>query len=160
MKMKLNKVLLLTVMTQLVGCASIVNGQNQSVSVETKTESGVVSGASCKLTNNKGAWFVTSPGTTTVQRSFEDLNILCEKDLLEPGLALVKSSTKTMAFGNIIFGGVIGVGVDVATGAAYDYPALISVFMGKKTVISGPAVVDNAAALKGPTKSVVSTKKP
>lgn len=32
-----------------------------------------------------------------------------------------------MAFGNIIFGGVIGVGVDVATGAAYDYPEVISI---------------------------------
>jgi hypothetical protein len=31
-----------------------------------------------------------------------------------------------MLAGNIIFGGVIGGGVDVATGAAYDYPALIT----------------------------------
>ena len=32
-----------------------------------------------------------------------------------------------MAFGNILFGGVIGAGVDIATGAAYDYPELIVV---------------------------------
>jgi len=31
-----------------------------------------------------------------------------------------------MAAGNIVFGGLIGVGVDIATGAAYDYPALIT----------------------------------
>ena len=34
------------------GCASIVNGQNQSVSVETRTPAGPVSGAQCKLSNN------------------------------------------------------------------------------------------------------------
>lgn len=32
-----------------------------------------------------------------------------------------------MAFGNLLFGGVIGAGVDIGTGAAYDYPNLISV---------------------------------
>jgi hypothetical protein len=51
----------------------------------------------------------------------------------------VKSSTKAMAFGNILFGGVIGAGVDVATGAAYDYPTLITVVMGKSSAIGGPA---------------------
>src|SRR5262247_1947499 len=93
------------------GCASIVNGQNQSLSVETRTDAGPVSGANCKLSNNKGTWFVTSPGSTTVQRSYEDLMIRCDKESHEPGLAAIKSSTKAMAFGNIIFGGVIGAGV-------------------------------------------------
>ena len=119
--------------SQLVGCASIVNGQNQSISVESRTDSGPVAGASCKLSNNKGTWFVTTPGSTIVQRSFEDLSVRCDKDTLEPGLVSVKSSTKAMAFGNIIFGGVIGAGVDMSTGAAYDYPTLITVQMGKST---------------------------
>ena len=136
--MKKFSILTLTAATQLVGCASIVSGQNQSVSVETRNEAGPISGASCKLFNNKGAWFVTSPGTTTVQRSFEDLSVRCEKDLMEAGLSSVKSSTKAMAFGNIIFGGPIGVGVDVATGAAYDYPAVITIFMPKTTSSVAP----------------------
>jgi len=133
-------------LTQVVGCASIVNGQNQSVSVETRTEAGPVSGANCRLTNNKGTWFVTSPGSTTVQRSYEDLAVRCEKEAMEPGLASVKSSTKAMAFGNIIFGGVIGAGVDISTGAAYDYPSLISVIMGRTTAMGSPAASPTAAA--------------
>src|SRR5690349_11938271 len=96
--------------TQIVGCASIVNGQNQSVSVETRSTTGQVAGASCKLSNDKGVWYVTSPGSTTVHRSYEDLAVKCEKDGLEPGLLSVKSGTKAMAFGNILFGGVIGAG--------------------------------------------------
>jgi len=43
-----------------------------------------------------------------------------------------------MAFGNIIFGGVIGAGVDISTGAAYDYPSLITVMMGKSGVAVSP----------------------
>ena len=137
--------------TQLVGCASIVNGQNQSISIETRLDKNLtlVSGATCRLSNNKGTWFVTTPGSTTVQRSYEDLSVACEKETHEPGLASVKSSTKAMAFGNIIFGGIIGAGVDMGTGAAYDYPSLISVIMGKTTMIGTPpnsAVKDPADA--------------
>lgn len=116
--------------TQLTGCASIVSGTNQSVSVETHAHDGTqVAGANCKLSNNKGTWFVTTPGSTTVNRSYEDLAVLCEKEKLPSGMTMVKSSTKPMAFGNIIFGGVIGAGVDISTGAAYDYPTLIKVKM-------------------------------
>lgn len=32
-----------------------------------------------------------------------------------------------MAFGNLKFGGLIGAGVDIGTGAAYDYPQVISI---------------------------------
>ena len=129
----------IAVVSQLVGCASIVNGQNQSVSVEALAEAGSVVGANCKLSNNKGTWYSTSPGSTMVQRSYEDLGVRCEKEPHDPGMVSVKSSTKAMAFGNILFGGVIGAGVDVATGAAYDYPTLITVVMGKSTAIGAPA---------------------
>jgi hypothetical protein len=88
------------------------------------------------MINDKGKRFVTTPGSATVQRSFNNLSINCEKTGVSPGIAMVKSSTTPMAFGNIIFGGVIGAGVDVATGAAYDYPTLITIEMGSSTVIA------------------------
>lgn len=119
--------LAIVVLTQLVGCASIVSGSNQSISIETKSQVGSVPGASCKLTNNKGTWYVTTPGSTTIQRSFQDLGVTCTKAQYMESTVAVKSTTKAMAFGNILFGGVIGVGVDVATGAAYDYPAVVSI---------------------------------
>jgi hypothetical protein len=144
------RILVVVVASQIVGCASIVNGQNQSISVETRSEIGSISGANCKLSNNKGTWFLSSPGTTTVQRSFEDLSVKCEKDLMEPGLLSVKSSTKAMVFGNILFGGPIGAGVDVATGAAYDYPPIITVFMPK--LVTSPASAA-PANLKAVTQS-------
>ena len=138
------------------GCASIVSGQNQSVSVETRSKQGeAVMSANCKLSNNKGTWFVTSPGSVTVRRSYEDLLINCEKENQEPGLASVKSSTKAMAFGNIIFGGVIGAGVDVASGAAYDYPTMITVLMGEKVNIDAPPADKPAGAQPQATTGAV-----
>ncbi len=142
--MKIQFILLGIISTQIIGCASIVNGQNQSISIETKTDSGTISGASCKLSNNKGTWFVTSPGSTTVHRSAEDLAIRCEKEPIEAGIASIKSSTKGMAFGNILFGGIIGAGVDISTGAAYDYPTLITIMMGK-TSNAPPAAALNTS---------------
>jgi hypothetical protein len=87
----------------------------------------MVAESSCKLTNSKGAWFVKTPGTVTVHRAFGDLAVNCDHDKFDPALMSVASATKGMAFGNIIFGGVIGAGVDIGTGAAYDYPVLITV---------------------------------
>jgi hypothetical protein len=121
------------------GCASIVSGQNQSLSVTTKTGGTDLSGAKCSLANDKGTWYVTSPGSVMVRRSFNDLSVNCALDGQEPGIAMVKSATKGMAFGNILFGGVIGAGVDMSTGAAYDYPEVVVVDMGQtKTVAARP----------------------
>lgn len=112
----------------LTGCASIVTGTNQSVSVHT----GSVGGATCSLENDKGRWYISNtPGSAVVHRSFNDLRINCQKAGYRPSYAQVASKTKGMAFGNVVFGGVVGAGVDVVNGAAYDYPTDIYVPMQK-----------------------------
>src|SRR5882672_11770849 len=107
----------------LTGCASIVSGTNQPVSLDTPG----CDAASCQLTNDKGTWYVKTPGSVTVSRAYGNLNVVCSKEGFGSATASVASSTKAMAFGNILIGGVIGVGVDIGTGAAYDYPATIAV---------------------------------
>ena len=111
------------------GCASIVDGTSQVLSVQTIADGQPVSGAQCSLKSNKGTWFVTTPGTVTVHRGYDRLHLKCDKSGYQPGMLAVASSTKGMAFGNLLFGGVIGAGVDMSTGAAYDYPKLITVPM-------------------------------
>lgn len=122
----------------LTGCASIVSGTNQIVSVETLHPAGKVVGASCKLENDKGVWYVTTPGTVTVHRAYGDMMVKCEKEGFGPGVATVKSSTKGMLAGNLLFGGPIGAGVDAASGAAYDYPNVFQVMMGASTILQAP----------------------
>lgn len=128
------------------GCASIVSGQNQSLSVLAQKSGTDTPGAKCSLTNDKGAWYVTAPGSVTVRRSYNDLLVNCAVDGTDPGILTVKSSTKGMAFGNILFGGVIGAGVDMSTGAAYDYPDVITVQLGKVATLAPPAAAASAAA--------------
>lgn len=99
----------------------------------TKSQGTDVAGAKCTLGNDKGTWYVTTPGSVMVRRSFNDMSVNCALDGYDPGISMVKSSTKGMAFGNILFGGVIGAGVDMSTGAAYDYPTMIVVDMGGST---------------------------
>jgi hypothetical protein len=62
-----------------------------------------------------------------VNREYGDLLVTCSESGYEPFSMNVSSSTKAMAFGNILLGGVIGAAVDMGTGAAYDYPSVIVV---------------------------------
>lgn len=105
----------------LYGCASVVTGQNQLISVLTPNCPGAV----CTLVNDDGTYHVTTPGTVSVNREYDPMTISCEKEEIEPLLISVESKTQSAAFGNIILGGIIGAGVDMATGAAYDYPSEI-----------------------------------
>lgn len=127
------------------GCASIVTGQNQPISVQARSGPYPVSGAECTLTNDKGQWFVSTPGSVMVSRSYEELHVSCARDGYEPGITAVKSATKGMAFGNIIAGGLIGAAVDAGSGAAYDYPPVITVRM-TRLVTDAPPPASSAPA--------------
>jgi len=124
------------ILFQLVGCASITGGTQQSISIETKKDSTQVSGANCELTNAKGKWFVTTPGSVQLQRSNDALLISCNKEGFDTGRASVESIVRAGMAGNVVFGGVIGMAIDHASGAAYDYPNLIQVMMGESNTIS------------------------
>jgi hypothetical protein len=123
------------------GCASIVSGSMQSVSVDTPG----CEGARCELSNDKGRWYVPlTPGSVSLQRSYNNLQVVCRKGDVAATPVSVASTTKGMAFGNILFGGVIGAGVDVGSGAAYDYPQSISVPMQCSPATSAAATTASA----------------
>jgi hypothetical protein len=123
----MRSLLLVVTLVGLGGCASIVDGSSQSLSVKTVADGSDVAGSQCSLTNNKGSWYVTAPGTVTIHRSYDALNVKCDHDGYTSNTVSTDSATKGMAFGNLLFGGLIGAGVDMSTGAAYDYPNVITV---------------------------------
>lgn len=87
-------------------------------------------GAICSLSNNKGKWFINgTPGSVVIHRSYQPLIVYCQKPGFADAQISVASKTKGMAFGNVVFGGLIGDGVDAGDGAAYDYPTDIVVPM-------------------------------
>lgn len=126
----------------LTGCASIVTGTTQSMAVETRMVSGQdIMGAHCRLTNSKGTWFVTTPGSVTIHRaSVSPLSVNCTKENHQQlGVSSTKPKSKGMTWGNLLFGGVIGVITDGVTGAAGYYPSPITVIMKAVASITGPA---------------------
>lgn len=109
-----------------VGCASIVEGTDQSVTVQT-----MPSGANCELKRDGQVIGVVNPtpGTVTVDKSKHDIAVICKKDGYQDASGAFSSDFQGMTFGNILFGGIIGVAVDASSGAMHEYPASISIAM-------------------------------
>lgn len=126
----------------LTGCASITGSKNQPLSVQAVHTGKSLEGADCTLTNDKGTWFAKTPGSVVVQKSGQDLVIRCEKDGVPAGSTTVASSANAGAWGNILFGGIIGYAVDAGTGAAFDYPSSLSVQMGQVIKLEPPKGTD------------------
>jgi hypothetical protein len=86
----------------------------------------VVKGAFCTLVNDKGQWFVETPGSVLVKKSFGDLTINCKYNE-STGIVVVKSSGNVNVWGNVIAGGIIGAAVDSSTGAGFNYQPMVTV---------------------------------
>jgi hypothetical protein len=111
------------------GCASILDGSHQHLSVATRYKDTEVIGATCRLNNDKGSWTLTTPGSITVTRSYSDLNAECEKKGFALGTRVFRSAVKAATFAYMLIGGILGTAIDALTGAAYHYPSSLMVEM-------------------------------
>ena len=96
MKNFINTFFILLTLTFLNGCASITESKNQSMSVTT----GEVTGAMCTLSNSKGSYYVTTPGSVMVRNACDQLSISCVKDgyvPANPAAGTVQDKAKSMA---------------------------------------------------------------
>lgn len=109
---------------QLTGCATVVSGERQNISVVTSP----VEGAQCSLENNKGKWTIPkTPGKALVQRSGKNLTIICEKKGYKKAISEIKPGTNKVTYANLLFGGIIGLAIDNSSGASYEYPMSVKV---------------------------------
>ena len=86
---------------------------------------GEITGAMCTLSNSKGSYYVTTPGSVMVRNACDPLTITCSKEgyvPANPSVGTVQDKSKGMAWGNLVFGGIIGIAVDRSTGAGCSYP--------------------------------------
>lgn len=121
------------------GCASVAGGNTQKMTVQVRAADGTaVDGAECSLTNDKGNWHVRAPGDTTVVRSYNAMQVRCERQPLPQGIVSVESGVRAAMFGNILIGGAIGAMVDHTSGAAYEYPEQVRVVMGRTSTFTLP----------------------
>jgi hypothetical protein len=119
----------------LAGCATIVHGTTQLVAINTPG----VTGAVCTLTSaTVGTVSVTTPGTVTLPKGSVAVAIRCTKECYSDGSGVLPANADGMAAGNVVAGGVIGLGVDAATGALNQYPPQADIVMAKDDSCSAP----------------------
>jgi hypothetical protein len=121
----MRKFIVLAFALVLVGCATITKGTTQTIAIDTPG----VPGATCTIQTQTGPRGVTTPGNVVLDKTASPLPITCTKECYIAGSSIIPSGTETMAAGNVLLGGVIGLGVDAATGAMNKYPDLVTVAM-------------------------------
>ncbi len=104
------------------GCASITKGTKDTVNVEIGNCS---ESMLCKATNKKGTWEFRAPGPVTVVKSDDALVLRCE-DGPHVLTRTIAPDNSGMAWGNVVFGGVVGAAVDSGTDAHWDLPDVVT----------------------------------
>jgi hypothetical protein len=64
-----------------------------------------------------------------LDKSQHNIEVKCRKPCFQDGVGIIPSNSESMAVGNVIAGGVIGLGVDAATGAMNKYADRTSIVM-------------------------------
>ena len=126
--MRLIAIAMLAVAASSTGCASITGSKNQPVSMNAVCNAEPVNGANCTLSNDKGQWFLTTPGSVMIQKSGGDLAVSCKKQESAGGGTFVSKANGGI-WGNILAGGIIGYAIDAGSGAGFDYPPNMTVIM-------------------------------
>ncbi len=107
-------------------CATLVEGTDQTVTVLTEPPNAV-----CTLSQDGATVAVVNPtpGTVSVEKSKDNIGIICEKDGYFNGAAALSSDFQAMTLGNILIGGFIGLAVDASSGAMNEYPASVTIVL-------------------------------
>lgn len=122
----LKNALLLFTAFLLSGCASVLQGDAQDMRVTTYCRGQTIP-ASCVAFNSKGSWPFSSPAKIVVQKDHYSLTISCKSPYFAEGVAYVPSTPNPMVAGNLVFGGLIGAGVDMVTGAGFGYNSVVNI---------------------------------
>ena len=117
------------------GCASIVSGTSQQITVNTNPPS-----ASCEYIRegNVIAQVDHTPGTVTISKTKHDITLKCKKDGYQEATYLNHSGIEQMTFGNAVIGGAVGWGIDSAVGADNHYDGYMNVSMVPSSVAARP----------------------
>lgn len=131
-------IFLVAFLALLSSCGSITRGTEESVTITSEP-------ADAKISTSTGQHCPSSPCTLTIKRKTE-FTAYAEKPGYEKGSVEIKTKVSgggaAGVAGNILVGGVIGIGVDTATGAALDHypnPAHIILTPSHKEAPAKPA---------------------
>lgn len=95
-----------------------MKGTTQKVTISTPG----APGAKCTLKSSGiGEKVVQTPATIVLDKSQHAVAVTCKKECFQDGVGVIASNGEGMAVGNVLVGGLVGLGVDAATGALNKY---------------------------------------
>lgn len=113
MKNKLSIVLSLSIALSTTSCATIITGTKDKISFNSTPEGAKVF--------HKGIEKCTTPCTTEIPRSLSKQTVTFEKEGFNSKEVKLIKNFNAVTLVNILIGGVIGVGIDAATGSLTKY---------------------------------------
>lgn len=117
---------ILLLASSITGCATITKSGSQAITITSDPP-----GATCTLSREGsviGA-IPQTPGTLQLDKDKDAIAVSCKKDGYFEAVQALEADFQGMTFGNILFGGLIGVAVDGMTGAMHQYPAMVKVLL-------------------------------
>jgi hypothetical protein len=72
-----------------------------------------------------GSWQVNTPNSIQIHKAYNDLYVACKSGESSASKSF-ESKANEGAWGNILFGGLIGFLIDKNNGAGFDYPPILS----------------------------------
>ena len=116
----------LVLLVLIAGCATITRGTTQTIAIHTPG----APGARCMLSSTSiPSQTVITPANITVEKGMDSIAVRCSKECFQDGTGVVVSSMEAMTAGNLLIGGVIGLGGDAASGAMNKYSPETGIFM-------------------------------
>ena len=120
-----------------VGCATIIHGSTQEIQLSSAPDAAEIW--------IDGSRMGTTPTTVTLKRSGTFL-VTMKKEGYKEATVKIEGSTSAWIIGNIIFGGIIGCGIDLISGGAYDLkPERVDINLTKMAELDGKTIhIDRA----------------
>lgn len=107
-------------------CATITTGTSHNLTILTTPP-----GAACEI--RRGGEVVgavnPTPGSVRISKSGREMQITCNRAGMEQAQLAVAPGFQAATLGNILLGGLVGIVVDGATGAAATYPSSVTLAM-------------------------------
>jgi hypothetical protein len=111
-----------------VGCATIIHGTGQNIQVNSDPDEAEIW--------IDGANYGNTPSRVFLSRK-NDYYLVIKKEGFEDSATKIKRETSGWLLGNIVFGGLIGCGIDFSSGGAYDlHPDKFLVNLTRKEITS------------------------
>lgn len=131
------------------GCATILKDDAQPVAFTSDPV-----GATVKI---NGTTVGQTPTTVMLKHSVKRQMVLVAKDGYRPEAFRLEKKVDALTFGNVIAGGVIGFGVDIATGNATNYAESVHVRLQPLEAPGDgrPAVVQHASGIDLPRRDTL-----